>query len=180
MKLSVAGLILPIMLLGFFAFETEKDPKYIGANTCVGVCHRSEEQGNQFEVWSNSRHAKAFLTLQTPRADSIAFSLGHATKASETKACVKCHTLGREISESDFLGSFDLGQGVQCESCHGPGSEYAKLGVMKDPEQSSAKGLIVHQEKAEFCTGCHNTESPTYFDFDFDPMWEIIAHPKPK
>jgi len=85
-----------------------------------------------------------------------------------------------DIDESEFLGSFDLSQGVQCESCHGPGSEYKKLEVMKDPEQSMAKGLIVHKEKEEFCNNCHNPESPTFFEFDYDPMWEMIAHPKPK
>jgi hypothetical protein len=154
--------------------------KYVGANTCVGVCHRSEEQGNQYVIWNESKHAGAYKTLQTTKADSIASALGFNTPAVETPNCIKCHTLGVIIDESEFLGSFDLSQGVQCESCHGPGSEYKKLEVMRDPEQSMANGLIVHMEKEKFCNNCHNPESPTYFEFDYDPMWEMIAHPKPK
>ena len=160
--------------------NSQSKNKYVGANTCVGACHKSEEQGNQFVIWNESKHAKAYYTLLTPKADSIALAKGFTTAAVETPNCVKCHTLGVDIDESEFLGSFDLSQGVQCESCHGPGSEYKKLEVMKDPEQSMANGLIVHMEKEKFCVKCHNPESPTYFEFDYDPMWEMIAHPKPK
>ena len=43
---------------------------------------------------------------------------------------------------------------LDCESCHGPGSEYKSLAVMKDPEKARAAGLVM-PEKA-FCTGkCH-------------------------
>ena len=154
--------------------------KYVGANTCVGVCHRSEAQGNQYEIWSNSAHSRAFLTLQTERADSIARAGGFNTPASETPACIRCHTLGKDVDESELLGSFDISQGVQCESCHGPGSEYKAAEVMRDPEKSASLGLIVHMEREKFCTNCHNPESPTFFGFDYDPMWEMIAHPKPK
>jgi len=32
----------------------------------------------------------------------------------------------------------------------------------------------------ENCLTCHNKESPTFKDFDYDKQWEKIAHPKPK
>ncbi|MBV6478847.1 MAG: hypothetical protein HGGPFJEG_01604 [Ignavibacteria bacterium] len=154
--------------------------KYVGVNTCIGACHKSEEQGNQFSIWQNSAHSKAFLTLQTERADSIAKAKGYETRAAETPQCVKCHVLGKDIDESELKGSFDKAQGVQCESCHGPGSEYRKLSVMKDKGRAVEKGLIIHTEKEKFCIHCHNEESPTYFEFNYEPMWEIIAHYKPK
>lgn len=175
-----AAVVVLLLILSAEDNSSQSKFKYVGANTCVGACHKSEEQGNQYAIWKDSKHSRAFLTLQTARSDSIALALGFDSPASETPRCIKCHTLGRDFDESEFLGSFDLTQGVQCESCHGPGSEYRKLSVMKDPEQSAAKGLTVHAEKEKFCTGCHNPESPTYFEFDFDPMWEMIAHPKPK
>jgi excinuclease UvrABC ATPase subunit len=184
-KISVTVLPALLIIQGLIFYwpgenNSQSKYKYVGANTCVGVCHKSEEQGNQFVIWNKSKHASAYRTLQTPKADSIALAKGYTTPAAETQNCIKCHTLGVDIDESEFLGSFDLSQGVQCESCHGPGSEYKKLEVMKDPEQSMAKGLIVHMEREKFCTNCHNPESPTYFEFDYDPMWEMIAHPKPK
>jgi hypothetical protein len=183
LNVAVFPALLVVLLLLFYLPEENRSQskfKYVGANTCVGVCHKSEEQGNQYEVWKESKHARAFRTLQTSQADSIALARGYITPATETPDCIKCHTLGRDFEDSEFLGSFDLTQGVQCESCHGPGSEYRKLNIMKDPETAAAKGLIVHMEREKFCIDCHNPKSPTYFEFDYDPMWEMIAHPKPK
>ncbi len=180
LSLTAMAAMFLFLISGNSAEKKQSDFKYVGANTCAGSCHRSEAQGNQYGIWEETKHARAFQTLQTTKADSIAKAGGYITPAAETPNCIKCHTLGRDFNDSEFLGSFDLYQGVQCESCHGPGSEYRKLEVMKDPELSSAKGLIVHMEKEKFCINCHNPESPTYFEFDFDPMWEMIAHPKPK
>jgi len=45
---------------------------------------------------------------------------------------------------------------VDCESCHGPGSEYKNMSVMKDPEKAKAAGLVMPD--AKFCTAsCHQT-----------------------
>lgn len=175
----VTGAALFFFVSSGINFSQEKN-KYVGVNTCVGSCHKSESQGNQFLIWKESKHADAFLTLRTEKADSIALSKGINTAASESPECVKCHTTGREIIESEFKASFDLTQGVQCESCHGPGSGYSKLSIMKDKKKAEENGLIIHKEKKAFCITCHNPESPTYFEFDYDPMWEMIAHPKSK
>jgi len=42
---------------------------------------------------------------------------------------------------------------LDCESCHGPGSEYKSLSVMKDPEKAKAAGLVL--PTATFCKTCH-------------------------
>lgn len=42
---------------------------------------------------------------------------------------------------------------LDCESCHGPGSEYKSLEVMKDPEKAKAAGLVI--PTATFCGSCH-------------------------
>lgn len=177
-------LIIPMVILinilsGSDNISKEKY-KYVGVNSCVSSCHKSESQGNQEKIWSESKHSKAFETLQTIRADSIALSKGFNTPAVETPECVKCHTTGSITDVSEFQETFDITQGVQCESCHGPGSEYKSLSVMKDKERAFSLGLIIHNEKEKFCIQCHNTESPTYFQFDYEPMWEMIAHPTPK
>lgn len=177
-----SGIVL-ILALNLFKADvnvSQSKYKYVGVNTCIGACHKSEAQGNQYEVWENSKHSKAFLTLQTDAADSTAASLGYETPAAETKQCIKCHTLGIDFDESEFQNSFDLTQGVQCESCHGPGSEYKKLSVMKDSAEAVNKGLIIHTEKEKWCITCHNPESPTYIPFDYEQLWEMIAHNKIK
>ncbi|MBS1516752.1 MAG: cytochrome C554 [Bacteroidetes bacterium] len=154
--------------------------KYVGVNTCTGVCHNSESQGDQYIIWKESAHSKAYKTLQTIQADSIASSKGFTSPASETPECVRCHTIGKIPDESEFQASFDITQGVQCESCHGPGSGYKSGSIMRDKDKAVKNGLILHTEKRKFCITCHNSESPTYFEFNYEPMWEMIAHSKPK
>ena len=83
--------------------------------------------------------------------------------------------------DASLLGKkFKVEQGVQCETCHGPGSGYKKKAIMKDREKAVANGLLVYENPgAELCINCHNVESPTYVDFVFAEMWEKIKHPKP-
>jgi hypothetical protein len=42
---------------------------------------------------------------------------------------------------------------LDCESCHGAGSEYKSLAVMKDPAKAKAAGLV--DPDAAFCARCH-------------------------
>ena len=175
--LNVGFVITVILVITDYNLSQSKY-KYVGVNTCVNSCHSTEQQGNQYEVWKSSKHSVAFLTLQTAAADSIAKSLGYKTSASETKQCIKCHVLGKDFDQSELLSTFEVSQGVQCESCHGPGSGYNKLSVMKDSVKSVSKGLIIHTEKEKWCINCHNPESPTYIPFDYEALWQMIAHNK--
>ena len=154
--------------------------KYIGATKCGSVCHKGESNGSQYDIWQSSKHSKAYQTLLTPEADKIAKDKGFTTAAAETPECIKCHVLGKELNESEFTETFDKTQGVQCETCHGPGSEYKPIPVMKDKELAKQKGLIIHKDdKQEFCTTCHNAESPTFKGFELETEWEKIKHLRP-
>lgn len=42
---------------------------------------------------------------------------------------------------------------LDCEGCHGPGSEYKALAVMKDPKKARAAGLV--DPDAAYCGKCH-------------------------
>ena len=42
---------------------------------------------------------------------------------------------------------------LDCEGCHGPGSEYKALAVMKDPKKARAAGLV--DPDAAYCGRCH-------------------------
>jgi hypothetical protein len=51
---------------------------------------------------------------------------------------------------------------LDCEGCHGPGSEYRALAVMKDPAKARAAGLV--EPDAAFCARCHpGVASPAFF-----------------
>lgn len=184
MKMKITALVVVLLIIGTYivsnysATNSQSEPKYVGVNTCVGACHKTESQGSQLSIWEKSKHSQAYTVLMTSFADSIATARGSSTKAVETPECLKCHTL-TDADPSKIEETFDITQGVQCETCHGAGSEYKKLSIMKDKEQSVAAGLIVHTEKEAFCTHCHNSESPTFVSFDYDSMWDQIKHPKP-
>jgi hypothetical protein len=44
---------------------------------------------------------------------------------------------------------------LDCEDCHGPGSEYKPNSIMKDPDKARAAGLVM-PDKA-FCSKCHTS-----------------------
>lgn len=80
------------------------------------------------------------------------------------------------------LIKYDLepADGVQCESCHGPGSNYRKPSIMSDEHEAVANGLVLQSETV--CTACHNDESPSWdatVGFDYAKSKERIAHPTP-
>lgn len=151
--------------------------KYVGVSKCV-TCHKTDAQGKQFDIWQNSKHSTAWKSLETPEADKIAKDKGFTTKASETPACIKCHVLGKDIDPGELTETFDKTQGVQCESCHGAGSEYKAMSIMKDKQKAVENGLTLASGEAA-CTGCHNSESPTFKAFNYDEMWAKIKHSKP-
>jgi len=45
---------------------------------------------------------------------------------------------------------------LDCESCHGSGSEYRKKSIMKDPKLARAAGLVIPEKS--FCVGCHEDD----------------------
>jgi len=161
------------------AQEKESVNSYVGVATC-GTCHKTEKQGKQLDIWKNSKHSQAYKTLQTEKANEVAKKLGHTTAAAETDACLKCHASGYEKDTPISGTKFDMKDGVQCETCHGPGSNYKNLKIMKDKQDSIKNGLIIHEKIEEFCKTCHNPESPTFVEMNFTESWEKIKHSVPK
>jgi hypothetical protein len=159
-------------------FFTFAQPSYVGVKTCV-TCHKSDKQGQQQSIWENSQHSKAFETLLTEKADQIAKEKGFETKASETEDCLKCHSSGYNVDASLIGKNFKVEQGVQCETCHGPGSDYKSKKIMQDTEKAVANGLLLYENPQELCITCHNTESPTMVEFVFAESWEKIKHDVP-
>jgi hypothetical protein len=154
--------------------------KYVGTSQCK-MCHNTDKQGKQFEIWSKSKHAGAFKTLATPAADEIAKKKGFKTKAAETPECMGCHMITADAKLFD--AKFDVKDGVQCETCHGAGAAYKNMGVMKDKAKAHAAGLTEFKDAAAIeakCKTCHNEKSPTAKKFDFAAAWKLIEHKIPK
>jgi hypothetical protein len=154
--------------------------KYVGAKTCV-PCHTTPKSGAAYKIWQGSAHAKAFATLATPAALEIAKKKGIADPQKDEK-CMKCHDTAFGVAAAQLATGFKAGEGVGCEVCHGPGSDYKALQVMKDIDTGKIKGetlgLVKPDEK--LCVKCHNAESPTFKAFNFAEASKKIAHPTPK
>lgn len=178
MKLSFYYL-LTIILLPFASILSQSGNTYVGTETCA-MCHKTEKQGSQFSIWQNSAHSKAFETLKTDTANQIAKNKGFLKPASETWECLKCHVTGYNLDATMLGKKFKVEDGVQCETCHGAGSAYKEMKVMKDKKLAIEKGLIIHDKLEEFCVSCHNNESPTFVKFDISESWNKIKHDTPK
>jgi len=181
---------LAIFLLLFFgqpmAEEGAKEEKaapqftYLGAAKCK-MCHSTEKSGAQYKIWESKRHSKAFETLKTAEADSIAKAQGLKVCAAEAPECLSCHVTayGQPAEVRGEKLAFD--EGVGCEACHGPGSDYYKMTAMKKlfagEIEPASVGLVVPDEK--LCKTCHNEKSPTYQPFDYKTFAAKIAHPVP-
>jgi len=149
-----------------------------GVSVCT-MCHKSEKQGQQLKIWQDSKHSKAYEALKTPKADEIA-KAKTGKKAVESPECLKCHASGVDVDKALVGAKFKVEDGVQCETCHGAGSLYKAMPVMKNKQDAIAKGLTNHKDIAAFCKTCHNSSSPTYKDFKFDEAWAKIKHSIPK
>lgn len=169
-------LILTIIFVTPVLFaQTTESLKYVGVQKC-GMCHKKAKDGEQLKIWENSKHAQAYHVLTTARADSIATAKGFKTKAVETPDCLKCHVTAYNVDASLLEKKYSKEDGVGCESCHGPGENYAKNKIMKDQKLSIENGLLLYKDKKELCSKCHNPDSPTFVSRDIDKMWEEIKH----
>jgi hypothetical protein len=121
---------------------------YVGAKSCA-ECHESET-----EFWAQTKHARAYATLVSVDKQ---FSLD----------CIRCHVTGWQqpggvcrIDRTQVGGPGIEGTGVgrrdvQCEDCHGPGSDHVK----------DATGAFIQREvPASVCIRCHEAANSPHFD----------------
>ena len=161
----------------------KKPPRYVGAAKC-NTCHKKELMGNQQAAWEQGPHAKAFETLKSEEAQKIATEKGISGPPHESAECVKCHVTAYGEDPSMFLKKpLEHQDGVQCESCHGPGSSYRKKKTMASREKSLAAGMWEPEKDEKRCTACHSDESPSWdpaTGFDYEAAKEEIAHAIPE
>lgn len=171
----VVSVCLPSML---FAQPADK---YVGVDKCK-LCHKSESRGNQYGNWQNSLHSKAYGILANSKAKWLAEAAGIIDDPQKSEKCLKCHTTAFGVT-ADMIeegSSLRMEDGIQCETCHGPGAKYWSIDTMKDKTKAIANGLNAYV-KEEICVKCHNSESPTCpGQFDFEKMREKISHLNPK
>ncbi len=150
----------------------ESSNKYIGSQAC-GECHSGPDMSYQHSIWRMSKHALAYANLSTTAAYETATKKGITVSPQDSPECLKCHATGFGAHEGRTIDSFSIDEGVGCESCHGPGSEYAYEAIMTDATASKAAGLV--KGGPELCMNCH-TDTETK-KFEFAEAWDMIKHP---
>lgn len=178
LHVSTAFLVFIAVSLLYQPQDTLAAPEIVGAPNCKS-CHKAKT-GDQWKIWTESAHAGAFEKLASAESKKIATEKGLGDPQTED-ACLRCHAtrafLGDDVLVS-AKGKYANSEGVGCEACHGPGSDYKPMKVMKDPQAARAAGLV-SARTAEACGKCHNEQSPTFKGFDFEARWVEIAHPVP-
>ena len=176
---------------GLASTASAREPQYVGAKKCKS-CHGKELMGDQYSVWLKDPHHHAFETLKSEASLQIAQERGLTQPPHEADECLSCHVTAHGVPPTQIAHQLDPADGVQCESCHGPGREYRKKKIMSDREKALAKGLWDVGEDPAICTSCHNPESPTFdpkryelsdgthAGFDFEQATARIVHAIPE
>jgi len=157
----------------------DRHPIYVGAKGC-SQCHAGKLAGHQFSLWRASEHANAYACLWSPESKKIAELSGIPEEPQEAAMCLGCHATAADAEEWEKEDAFALEDGVQCEKCHGPGSEYMAVELMMDREKAMMAGLMMPDER--MCMLCHNVKgshvailgSPV---FDAKMGMKVITHP---
>src|SRR3990170_3122165 len=144
-KAVILFLIALFLLSSAVLAQQKTTHKYIGVKMC-GVCHKGEKKGNVLEIWQKSKHAQAYKVLEGAEAAKIAKEKGLKKPANESPECLKCHVPTTGLDKSLLTPSYNPKDGVQCETCHGPGNDYKSIAVMKDRAKSIAAGLIMGKD----------------------------------
>ena len=165
------------------AYESaSKQPVYVGMRACA-ACHDGAGMGYQCSVWQRSKHARAYAVLAQPEAKAIAELSGIPQEPQESAMCLGCHATGAHAEDWEKDEAFRVEDGVQCEHCHGPGSEYMTEAVMRDRERAMAAGL--NMPTTRDCMVCHQVKGSHVAVHDLPRLdvlqgLKAIAHPTPE
>lgn len=175
---SIAALLL--LHLGVQLASAPLKPVYVGAKACA-ACHDGPEVGHQFTKWTLTKHARGWEVLKRPESVAIARLSGLRRNPWEEPICLGCHTTGYNAEEWQKDDDFRMEDGVQCETCHGPGSEYMREEVMRNREQALRAGLRLTGKQD--CLGCHIEKNSHVTvlgtkPFNLEVAWPQVAHSK--
>ena len=157
--------------------------EYIGSGQCK-ACHNKKSEGQQWNKWKAMKHAKAYEALLTEAAAEVAAKVGVAGPPAEAPECLRCHTTALDVLAKE--------DGVQCESCHGPGSLHKEAGkkVMFSKDSDVDPKVFLLKANEQTCIRCHNERNPTWDSgkyalaggqttgFDYEQASRMIAHPR--
>ena len=152
-------------------------PKYTGPGSCSSPsCHGGVQpradtsvQQNEYSTWVvKDKHAQAFAALSMPVAVRMAKILG-LERAYDAPKCLACHAL--DVPADQRARTFDATDGVSCESCHGPASNWLGPHTTKGwtHEKSVELGMYDTRDlvrRSEKCLSCHLGTKDKFVDHE--------------
>jgi hypothetical protein len=159
------------------AHPADEPHQYTGPGSCSSTtCHGSiaprtdnRVKQNEYSVWIvRDKHSKAYQALTGMVGERMAAIL-NIGKAEEAPRCLACHAL--DVPASERARTFDLSEGVSCESCHGPASAWLGHHTERNwtHEQSVQAGMAEMRDVAhrtEKCLSCHLGSKEKYVDHE--------------
>src|SRR5437764_10074268 len=184
---AIVLLLLPIASqaadnYGFLQPVSAAEARYVGPGSCSATaCHGSVQARQQTKVLQNEystwvlqdKHAKAWNVLTNSVSQRIAKSLGPgsfgAADAAHAPKCLVCHALYARNEEK--AREFDINDGVSCESCHGPSSQWLGPHTARDWNHEKSVALGMYDTKhlglrTEKCLTCHLGTAEKYVDHE--------------
>jgi hypothetical protein len=134
--MMLAGCVVVVVLFALAGAQEAPKVKheYVGVKVCA-MCHKTD---GIHESWLATKHATAWDKL--------------SPEDQKKEALKPFYTTGT-TAKGDLL------TGVQCEACHGPGSDYKAKSVMQDKQKAIEAGMLIPDAKT--CLKCHNDKAPT-------------------
>lgn len=143
---------------------------WVGAGSCAAsACHGNNAQGgilgSEYTFWITSDpHRKAYEVLFSDKSARIIKNLQSVIKEPAHRAdlCLSCH-VHPGYGESKHSDRFTVADGVGCESCHGPASnwvgEHYRTGWSAlSTQQKADRGMYDTKSiagRSEACVKCH-------------------------
>ncbi|HLX59851.1 MAG TPA: cytochrome c family protein [Planctomycetota bacterium] len=177
----VCGLI--ILFSAAAGYCAAEDAIYVGAEKCKN-CHSAPSKGDPYGKWTAEKHSKAYQVLATDEAKKTAAAKNIADPQKSAE-CLKCHVTAFDAPAAQKHKKFDVTLGVQCETCHGPGSKHVEARLKAEEDDTNKlvtlpQGEIIGAPTSETCRKCHNKDSPNYQPFAFNKFYPVIAHLDPR
>lgn len=137
---------------------------YVGAEACR-PCHETA-----YQSWLASPHARSWVFLATPAASQVARrhtpamavpqEMGLAMAIPRMAACLECHATAADVEPGFRDPAFRLEEGVQCEACHGPGSQHLRPGLVV--AGAALRASRMRRPVEEDCRVCHKGQRPSH------------------
>lgn len=166
-----------LVLLSCASAQNAPTGKYNGPGGCASSsCHGSIQprqithvSQNEYSIWAGQdKHARAYQVL----SNAVSLRIGkilNIGRPDQSQKCLACHALS--VLSEQRAETFELVDGVSCESCHGPASGWLGPHTTKDwPHEKSVQlGMYDTRDlikRSERCLACHLGTSEKFVDHE--------------